>query len=71
MATYKNRQCWFTENKIQAIDYKNVPLLERYLTQYKKIVPRYYSGTNIKFQKQLSKAIKRARYMALIPFTRQ
>jgi small subunit ribosomal protein S18 len=71
MPSYKNRQCWFTENSIDTIDYKNVPLLRRYMTQYNKIVPKYYSGNKLKYQKMLSRAIKRARYMALVPYTKQ
>lgn len=69
MATYKNRQCYFVENKINYIDYKNVALLKKFITKYNKIVPRYYSGTSLKFQKKLSFAIKKARYMALVPYT--
>lgn len=69
MPSYKNRKCRFCEDNITQIDYKNVPLLEQYLSQYFKIVPRYYSGTCLKHQKRLNHAIKRARLMALIPFT--
>ena len=50
------------------IDYKNVELLKKYITKFGKIVPRYYSGVSLKNQKKLSKAIKRARIMALLPF---
>ena len=71
MATYNNRKCWFCENQVDYIDYKNIPLLLRFTTQYKKIVPRYYSGTCIKHQKKMENAIKNARIMALIPFTLQ
>jgi small subunit ribosomal protein S18 len=70
MSTYKNRKCWFTENSIETIDYKNVPLLRKFTTKYSKIVPRYYSGNKLKYQKILSRAIKRARYMALVPYTK-
>lgn len=52
----------------QEIDYKNVELLKKYITKFGKIVPRYYSGVSLKNQKKLSKAIKRARIMALLPF---
>jgi small subunit ribosomal protein S18 len=71
MATYKGRTCFFVENNIQYIDYKNVALLEKFMTKYCKITPRYYSGASLKHQKKLSKAIKNARYMALIPYTAQ
>lgn len=70
MPTYKNRKCYFTENKIEYVDYKNVALLKKYTSQYGKIVPKYYSGTQLKYQKMISKAIKNARIMALIPFTK-
>ncbi len=51
------------------IDYKNVALLRSYLTVFGRIVPRYYSGISLKQQRQLSLAIKRAREMALLPYT--
>ncbi len=54
----------------QNIDYKNVELLKKYITKFGKIVPRYYSGVTLKNQKKLSKAIKRARIMALLPFVK-
>jgi small subunit ribosomal protein S18 len=54
----------------QEIDYKNVELLKKYITKFGKIVPRYYSGVSLKNQKKLSRAIKRARIMALLPFVK-
>ena len=51
------------------IDYKNVELLRSYLTVFGRIVPRYYSGVSLKQQKMLARAIKRAREMALLPYT--
>jgi len=51
------------------IDYKNVELLRAYLTTFGRIVPRYYSGISLKQQKMLALAIKRAREMALLPYT--
>lgn len=71
MATYKNRQCYFVANNINTVDYKNVTLLKKFITKYNKIVPRYYSGTSLKYQKKLALAIKKARYMALVPYTTQ
>ncbi|PKL36587.1 30S ribosomal protein S18 [Candidatus Peregrinibacteria bacterium HGW-Peregrinibacteria-1] len=70
MPTYNNRRCFFKENNINYIDYKNVPLLKKFITKYNKITPKYYSGTSLKYQKMLAKAIKNARYMGLIPFTK-
>lgn len=69
MPTYKGRQCKFCIEQLEHIDYKNVSLLRKFLTKYVKIVPRYYSGTCLKHQKQLSSAVKKARIIALLPFT--
>ncbi len=54
----------------EAIDYKNVDLLRKYITKFGKIIPRYYSNVCLKNQKKLATAIKRARTMALIPFVK-
>lgn len=64
----KKKNCYFTENKIQYIDYKNVKMLRRFIDRFGRIKPRYYTGTTLRYQKQLEKAIKRARIMGLIPF---
>lgn len=53
------------------IDYKDIGLLRSYLSVFGRIVPRYYTGISLKQQKKLSQAIKRAREMALIPYTRK
>ena len=71
MPSYKNRKCHFCDKKIVNIDYKNVNLLDKFTTQYFKITPKYYSGTCLKHQKKISTAIKRAREMALIQYTKQ
>lgn len=52
------------------IDYKNLKLLREYTTRYGKIRPRYYSGVPLRFQKHMARAIKRARFMALLPFVK-
>ncbi|MFH1720764.1 MAG: 30S ribosomal protein S18 [Patescibacteria group bacterium] len=70
MPAYQGRQCKFCDADIKYIDYKNAKALRKYTTQYFKIVPKYYSGNCLKHQKQLATAIKRARIMALVPFTR-
>lgn len=70
MPTYKNRQCYFKANDIKYVDYKNLTLLRKFLTKFYKIVPKYYSGNSIRSQKMLAQAVKRARFMALIPYTR-
>lgn len=69
MPTYKGRKCHFCEEQINFIDYKNLPLMKKFTTKYKKIVPKYYSGNCLRHQKAASKAIKNARKMALIPYT--
>jgi len=68
MATYKGRKCYFHDQDIDHIDYKNVNLIEKFITKYGKIAPRYYKGTCLKHQKRLTKAVKNARIMALIRY---
>ncbi len=53
----------------QAIDYKNVEVLKEYLSRYNRVAPRVYTGICQKHQKELANAVKRARYMALLPYT--
>lgn len=53
---------------ITHIDYKDTLLLKRFLTKFNKIIPRQYSGTTLKNQKKIATAVKRARYMALLPY---
>lgn len=71
MPNYQNRKCQLCVDNIKHIDYKNIGLLHKYLTQYCKIVPKYYSGACLRHQKKLSRAVKNARIMALIPYTTQ
>lgn len=70
MPTYKARKCQYCIDQVNNIDYKNITLIRRYMTQYSKIVPRYYSGNCLKHQKKLAKAVKNARFVALVPFTK-
>ena len=65
----KNRYCFFTAKGIEQIDYKDIDLLKKYITETGKIIPRRITGTKSHYQKQLNVAIKRARYLALLPFT--
>ncbi|MBC8464999.1 MAG: 30S ribosomal protein S18 [Parcubacteria group bacterium] len=60
--------CYFTENNIQYIDYKDTELLKKFLNPYGRIQARKYTGTSAKHQRQLERAIKRARYMGLLPY---
>lgn len=53
---------------LKSIDYKDTVLLKQYLTKFNRIIPRYYSGVSLSNQKKLAQAIKRARYMALLPY---
>lgn len=53
---------------ITVIDYKDTDFLRKYLSRYNKIVPRYYTGVTLKNQSKLSRAIKKARQMALLPY---
>ena len=65
----KNKVCSFCVDKVEAIDYKDVPKLRRYVTERGKILPRRISGNCAKHQRQVTVAIKRARNIALLPFT--
>jgi small subunit ribosomal protein S18 len=65
----KRRQCNFCADKIEYIDYKEAPRLRRYITERGKILPRRITGNCAHHQRQLTAAIKRARVMALLPYT--
>ncbi|MEK9527489.1 MAG: 30S ribosomal protein S18 [Gammaproteobacteria bacterium] len=65
----RRKYCRFTAEGITEVDYKDVELLKAYITETGKIVPSRITGTKAKYQRQLSKAIKRARYLALLPYT--
>lgn len=65
----KRRQCNFCADKIESIDYKEIPRLRRYITERGKILPRRITGNCAHHQRQLTSAIKRARVMALLPYT--
>ncbi|MBU1152182.1 30S ribosomal protein S18 [Patescibacteria group bacterium] len=71
MPNYKDRKCQLCKEGIKYVDYKNLPLIRKYLSQYLKIVPKYYNGNCLKHQKMISKAAKNSRQMALIPYTPQ
>jgi small subunit ribosomal protein S18 len=65
----RRRVCQFCVDKVQHIDYKDVPRLRRYLSDRAKIEPRRKTGTCAHHQRGLSEALKRARFMALLPYT--
>jgi small subunit ribosomal protein S18 len=60
--------CRFTQNKVLYIDYKDVKLLQKFTNEQGKIIPKRITGTSSKYQRELAKAIKRARHMALLPY---
>lgn len=64
----RKKVCYFTKNHVKYIDYKDVELLKKYISPSGKITPRRITGTAAKYQKMLAVAIKRARYMALLPY---
>lgn len=65
----RRKVCYFKVNKIDYIDYKEVDLLKKFISERGKILPRRVTGTSSKYQRQLTRAIKRARQMALLPYT--
>ena len=67
----RKKSCFFTENKIEHIDYKDEKLLQRFLTERGKILPSRLSGISARHQRQLSVAIKRARFLALLPYVKR
>ena len=64
----KKKVCYFTKNKVKYIDYKDVETLKKFITPSGKISARRMTGTSAKYQRQLAKVIKNARYMALLPY---
>ncbi len=71
MARFFRRRkfCRFTAEGVEHIDYKDLDVLKEYISETGKIVPSRITGTKAKYQRQLATAIKRARYLALVPYT--
>ena len=65
----KKKICSFCVDKVESIDYKDVSKLRKYISERGKILPRRISGNRAKHQRQLTAAVKRARNIALLPFT--
>ena len=65
----RKKYCRFTAEGIEEIDYKDLNTLKGYITESGKIVPSRITGTKARYQRQLAKAVKRARYLALLPYT--
>lgn len=64
----RKKMCRFTGEGTNEIDYKDINLLKNYMTETGKIVPSRITGTQTRFQRQLAKAIKHARFLGLLPF---
>ena len=73
MARFFRRRkfCRFTAEGVKEIDYKDMDTLKQYVSETGKIVPSRITGTKAKYQRQLATAIKRARFLALLPYTDQ
>lgn len=71
MARFFRRRkfCKFTAEGVKEIDYKDIDTLKQYVTESGKIVPSRITGTKARYQRQLATAIKRARYLALLPYS--
>lgn len=71
MARFSRRRkfCRFTAEGVETIDYKDLDTLKQYIGENGKIVPSRITGTKARYQRQLATAIKRARYLALLPYT--
>lgn len=64
----RKKMCRFSAEGSNEIDYKDINLLRNYISETGKIVPSRITGTQARFQRQLAKAIKHARFLALLPF---
>ncbi|MGA7966337.1 MAG: 30S ribosomal protein S18 [Gammaproteobacteria bacterium] len=67
----RRRYCRFTAEGVEQIDYKDLATLKGYITETGKIVPSRVTGTSARYQRQLAQAVKRARFLALLPYTDQ
>lgn len=65
----RRKFCRFTAEKIDWVDHKNIEILKDFITESGKIIPARITGTRSRFQRQLSVAIKRARFLALLPYS--
>jgi small subunit ribosomal protein S18 len=67
----RKKFCRFTAANVKWIDYKDLSVLRNYITESGKIVPSRITGTKARYQRQLATAVKRARYLALLPYCDQ
>ena len=65
----RRRYCRFSAEGIKQVDYKDVDLLKDFITENGKIIPARITGTKARYQRQLTVAAKRARFLALLPYT--
>ncbi len=65
----RRKFCRFTAEKIEWIDYKDVEVLKDFINENGKVIPARITGTSAHYQRQLTTAIKRARFLALLPYT--
>lgn len=65
----RKKYCRFTAEKIAEVDYKDLAILKTMVTETGRIIPSRNTGTKARYQRQLSRAIKYARYLALIPYS--
>ncbi len=69
-ALFKRKKfCRFTAENVEQIDYKDIDVLKDFITETGKIIPARLTGTKARYQRQLTTAIKRARFLALLPYT--
>ena len=69
-ALFKRKKfCRFTAENVEQIDYKDIDVLKDFITENGKIIPARLTGTTARYQRQLTTAIKRARFLAQLPFT--
>jgi small subunit ribosomal protein S18 len=64
----KKKYCRFRKSRIKYIDYKDPEFLKRFVNEQGKILPRRVTGTSLKYQRKVATAIKRARYIAILPY---
>lgn len=67
----KSKECKFTKSGIEYIDYKQTDILERFVNDQGKILPRRVTGNSARHQRQLTAAVKRARFLAMMPYVEE
>ncbi|KKU80434.1 MAG: 30S ribosomal protein S18 [Parcubacteria group bacterium GW2011_GWA1_47_8] len=67
----KNKQCYFSANNIKLIDYKDVEIIKKFLNPHARMIAGKRTGVCSKHQRQLANAVKRSRFMGLLPYVAQ